>query len=84
MKIEEFDSLYHCDLLTLLQSIRTNSNNNGVNINDVMTKTITRGMATTTPSIGRSKKNLQTPSRTVRKGREYVANKKPKKIQKNN
>lgn len=69
MTIEEFDAVYHCDLLNLMKGIRSNYSQSS---HPPSTKQMRhQQLVSETPEMsGRARGRLQTPSRTVRKGRE--------------
>jgi hypothetical protein len=71
MTIGEFDAVYHCDLLQLIKDIRKDNSQIHQPLADKTSRH--QQLVSETPDVGsRSGRRLQTPSRTVRKGREYV------------
>ena len=68
MTVREFNALYKCNLLQLVQAVRENNNNNSANTSSPSKKR-DRGMTAETPSHqGIKLKQPQSASRTVRRG----------------
>jgi len=64
MKVSEFNGLFKCDLITLVKRVRDDSTHNKPPLSKKRDR-----METETPApTHRSQRNMETPSRTVRRG----------------